>query len=236
LVLENQQGSRRKGRDLEYQIEVDFETAIKKGGSKDITITRESNCSVCNGSGIRPGASTKTCSKCKGSGKGFLVFSNVSRTCNVCGGTGKVSTDHCQSCIGSGRKALTETISVKIPPGVDNGSRVRVQGKGQVTRGTGIPGDLYLIVKVSPHPIFQREQNDVFIDVPITIYEAALGARISVPTVDGTVVVTIPPGTQNGTKLRLRGKGVHHLKDKEPGDQYVVVKVVLPEQIITDCP
>ena len=222
--------ARRKGRDLEYQIEVDFETAIK-GGSKDITITRESNCSVCNGSGIRPGASTKTCSKCKGSGKGPSGIFNISRTCNVCGGTGKISTDPCQSCSGSGRKALTETISVKIPPGVDNGSRVRVQGKGQVTRGTGIPGDLYLIVKVSPHPIFQREQNDVFIDVPITIYEAALGARISVPTVDGAVVVTIPPGTQNGTKLRLRGKGVHHLKDKEPGDQYVVVKVVLPEQI-----
>ena len=222
--------ARRKGRDLEYQIEVDFETAIK-GGSKDITITRESNCSVCNGSGIRPGASTKTCSKCKGSGKGPSGIFNISRTCNVCGGTGKISTDPCQSCSGSGRKALTETISVKIPPGVDNGSRVRVQGKGQVTRGTGIPGDLYLIVKVSPHPIFQREQNDVFIDVPITIYEAALGARISVPTVDGAVVVTIPPGTQNGTKLRLRGKGVPHLKNKERGDQYVVVKIVLPEQI-----
>ncbi len=225
------QGRRkRRGRDLEYQIEIDFEMAIK-GGSRNISISRESNCPVCDGSGIRPGASTKTCSRCKGGGKITSGPFNISRACSVCGGRGKVSTDPCQSCSGSGRRILTETISVKIPPGVDNGSRIRVQGKGEEGIGNGTAGDLYIIVRVSPHPVFQREQSDIYLELPVTFYEAALGARISAPTVDGTVIVTIPPGTQNDTKLRLRGKGVPHLRNKERGDQYVVVKILLPEQI-----
>ncbi len=130
-----------------------------------------------------------------------------------------------------GGKLVTETISVRIPPGVDNGSRIRVPGKGGEGRRGGSAGDLYLTVKVRPHPIFQRDQNDIYLELPITVYEAALGARISVPTIDGTAVVTIPPGVQSGTKLRLRGKGVPHLRDGERGDQYVVVKIVLPEQM-----
>ncbi|MER3447685.1 MAG: molecular chaperone DnaJ [Candidatus Dadabacteria bacterium] len=162
---------RGRGRNIEYQIEIDFETAIK-GGTRDISITRD-----------------------------------------------------------VGGKILTETISVRIPAGVDNGSRIRVPGKGGETRRGGDVGDLYLTVKVRPHPIFQRNQNDIYLELPITIYEAALGARISVPTIDGTAVVTIPPGVQSGTKLRLRGKGVPNLRNGERGDQYVVVKVVLPEQM-----
>src|SRR5579875_2013437 len=130
-----------------------------------------------------------------------------------------------------GGKPFTETISVKIPAGVDNGSRIRVPGKGGEARKGGNAGDLYLTVKVRPHPIFRREQNDIYVELPITVYEAALGARISVPTVDGTAVVTVPPGIQSGTKLRLRAKGVPHLRDGERGDQYVVVKIVLPEQM-----
>jgi molecular chaperone DnaJ len=225
--------TRRKGRDLDYQIEIDFETAIK-GGLREIAITRETSCSVCNGSGVRPGATTRTCSKCKGSGKIASGPLNISRACNECGGTGKVSTDPCQSCGGSGRRLLNETISVKIPPGVDNGSRIRVQGKGEEGRGIGSPGDLYLTISVSPHPIFQRQQDNIYLELPVTIYEAALGAKINVPTIDGAVVVTIPPETQNETKLRLRGKGVQRLKNKERGDQYVVVKIMLPEKINED--
>jgi molecular chaperone DnaJ len=225
------QGRRkRRGRDLEYQIEIDFETAMK-GGARNISITRETNCPVCSGSGIRPGAATKTCSKCKGSGRITSGPFNISRACNVCGGKGKVSTDPCQSCNGSGRRLLTETISVRIPPGVDNGSRIRVQGKGEEGTVNGTAGDLYLIVRVSSHPIFQRVQNDIYLELPVTFYEAALGSKISVPTIDGTVIVTIPPGTQNDTKLRLRGKGVPHFRNRERGDQYVIVKVLLPEQI-----
>lgn len=162
---------RGRGRNVEYQIEIDFETAIK-GGTRGITITRE-----------------------------------------------------------VGGKPLTETISVRIPAGVNNGSRIRVSGKGGEARKGGGTGDLYLIVKVRPHPIFQREQNDIYVELPITVYEAALGARISVPTVDGTALVTVPPGVQGGTRLRLRGKGVPYLKNEGRGDQYVTVKIVMPEEI-----
>lgn len=159
-------------RDVEHEIEIDFETAIK-GGGRDIKISRE---------------------------------------------TGE-------------RKTSTETISVKIPPGVDDGSRIRVAGKGEAGRGRGTSGDLYLRVKVMPHPIFRRNQDDIYLEVPITFYEAALGAQINVPTIDGTATVTIPSGIQNGTKLRLKGKGVPNIKNKERGDEYVVVKIVMPEQI-----
>ncbi len=162
---------RGSGRNVEYQIEIDFETAIK-GGTRDINITRD-----------------------------------------------------------VGGKPLTERISVRIPAGVDNGSRIRVPGKGGEARKGGSAGDLYLMVKVRPHPIFQREQSDIYFELPITIYEAALGARISVPTVDGTAIVTVPPGVQGGTRLRLRGKGVPHLKNEGRGDQYVTVKIVMPEEM-----
>jgi DnaJ-class molecular chaperone len=158
-------------RDLEYDIEVDFETAIK-GGVRDIKLTREM-------------------------------------------GGGKIS---------------TETISVKIPVGVDDGSRIRIPGKGEAG-GRGTSGDLYLRVKVKPHPIFKRNQDDIYLEVPITFYEAALGAQINVPTIDGTATVTIPPGIQNGTRLRLKGKGVPNIKNKERGDEYVVVKIVMPEHV-----
>ncbi|MBI2485697.1 MAG: DnaJ domain-containing protein [Deltaproteobacteria bacterium] len=158
-------------RDIEYDIEVDFETAIK-GGVRDIKITREM-------------------------------------------GGGKIS---------------TETISVKIPVGVDDGSRIRIPGKGEAG-GRGTSGDLYLRVKVKPHPIFKRNQDDIYLEVPITFYEAALGAQINVPTIDGTATVTIPPGIQNGTKLRLKGKGVPNIKNKERGDEYVVIKIVMPDHV-----
>lgn len=130
-----------------------------------------------------------------------------------------------------GGRPMTETISVRIPAGVDNGSRIRVPGKGGEARKGGSAGDLYLMMKVRPHPIFLREQNDIYIELPITIYEAALGARISVPTLDGTAVVTVPPGVQGGTKLRLRGKGVPHLRKEGQGDLYVTIKIAMPEEI-----
>ncbi|GIW48185.1 MAG: chaperone protein DnaJ [Deltaproteobacteria bacterium] len=220
---------RRRGRDLEYQLEIDFDTAIK-GGVKDITITRETICPGCGGSGVRVGAGARVCPKCRGSGRSlFTSFLNISRACDMCGGSGKISTEPCNTCNGSGKRITTETISVKIPAGVDTGSRIRVPGKGE--EGTISNGDLYLVIKVRPHPLFRREQDDLYIEVPITVYEAALGAQISVPTVDGTAVVTIPPGTQSGTKLRLRGKGVPHLRDGGRGDLYVITKIVLPEKI-----
>jgi DnaJ-class molecular chaperone len=132
-----------------------------------------------------------------------------------------------------GGKNSSETISVKIPAGVDDGSRIRIPGKGE-TGARGMSGDLFLRVKVKPHPIFKRNQDDIYLELPITFYEAALGAQINVPTIDGTATVTIPAGVQNGTKLRLRGKGVQNIKSKERGDEFVVVKIAMPEQVSED--
>lgn len=217
-----------RGRDVEYQIEIDFETAIK-GGTRDLSITRDANCGVCGGSGVSPGGNTRTCPTCKGSGRlgGSGIF-NVRRTCSTCGGSGKIK-DPCQNCGGRGKVPATETISVKIPAGVDTGSVIRVAGKGQ--EGGGGSGDLYMKVKVAPHDIFKREKDDIYFELPITVYESALGEQIKVPTIDGSATVTIPSGVQNGTKLRLKGKGAPNLKTKDRGDQYVIVKVVMPDYI-----
>lgn len=159
-----------RGRDLEYQIEIDFNTAIK-GGVRDISISRQRN--------------------------------------------GKVT---------------SEKLSVKIPAGVDNGSKIRVQGKGE-NSARGAKGDLYLRIKVKPHPLFTRKKDDIYVEVPVTVYEAALGKNIDVPTIDGTAKVSIPKGVQNGTKLRLKGKGVQNLKTKRRGDQYVEVRIAMPDKI-----
>lgn len=162
--------SPRKGRDLEYQIEIDFDTAIK-GGVRDISISRQRQDGV-----------------------------------------------------------TTEKLSVKIPAGLKTGSKIRVQGKGE-TGARGGKGDLYLRVKVKPHPLFKRKNDDIYVEVPVTIYEAALGKNIDVPTIDGTAKVSIPKGVQSGTKLRLKGKGVPNLKTKARGDQYVTIKIAMPDKI-----
>ncbi|MCZ6639926.1 MAG: DnaJ C-terminal domain-containing protein [Thermodesulfobacteriota bacterium] len=159
-----------KGKDLEYQIEIDFNTAIK-GGVRDISISRQK-------------------------------LNNV----------------------------ITEKLSVKIPAGVATGSKIRVQGKGE-SGGRGDKGDLYLRIKVKPHPIFKRKQDDIYLELPITYYEAALGKQVDVPTIDGTAKVSIPSGVQNGTKLRLKGKGVQNVKTKARGNQYVEIKIVMPDNI-----
>lgn len=168
------QSSRRpaRGRDIEHNIEIDFNTAIK-GGTRDLKIARESN----------------------------------------------------------GRNYDTETISVKIPPGVDQGSRIRVSGKGEQGLNGGPRGDLYLKIKISSHPVFSRIKKDIYMDLPITIFEAALGSEISVPTIDGTAKLKIPAGIQNGTKLRLKGKGVLNTKTNERGDHYVNIVISMPEKL-----
>ncbi|MGQ0792596.1 MAG: molecular chaperone DnaJ [Deltaproteobacteria bacterium] len=219
----------KRGRDIEYQIEIDFETAIR-GGSRDISLTREAMCGVCAGTGVNPGGAAKTCPQCKGSGRlNFTGIFGIGKACNACSGTGK-SPDPCRNCGAKGRIPQSETISVRIPSGVDSGSKIRVPGKGQEAASS--VGDLYLRIKVSPHPIFDREDGDIYVELPVTFYEAALGAQIQVPTIDGAaVVVTIPSGVQNGTKLRLRGKGAPNIKTKERGDQYVLVKIVMPEHL-----
>src|SRR5712692_1054369 len=225
------------GGDLEYQIEIDFWDAVR-GAVKKLSITRLDSCETCHGTGAV--GSPQTCTTCGGTGSiqqaaGKMRF-NV--PCTRCGGTGKLRTA-CKSCGGEGRVRRTETIDVRIPPGVANGGRVRVPGKGNAGTMGAPAGDLYLRVEVKPHPFFERRGNDLYTKVPVTVSEATLVAKIEVPTIDGTsskghpspgrAIVRIPPGTHSGKTLRLREKGVTSARNGARGDQYVEIQVVVPQ-------
>ena len=216
------------GGDLEYQIEVDFWDAVR-GAVKKLSITRLDTCENCHGTGAI--GSPQTCPQCQGSGTiqqsaGKMRF-NV--PCPRCGGTGRLRTP-CPVCGGEGRIRRTETIDVRIPPGLASGSRLRVPGKGNAGTMGAPPGDLYLRVEVRPHPFFERRGNDLHTRVPVKVSEATLGAKIEVPTIDGRSIVRIPPGTNSGTTLRLREKGVPG-RNGARGDQYVEIQIVVPKPI-----
>jgi molecular chaperone DnaJ len=217
---------REPGGDLEYQLEVDFSEAVR-GTVRKISVVRLDSCATCHGTGAI--GSPQICTACSGTGStqqsaGRMRF-NV--PCPRCGGTGKLRTP-CRACSGEGRIRRTETIDVRIPAGVASGSRVRVPGKGNSGTMGALPGDLYLRVVVKPHPVFEREGDDLHVKVPVTVAEATLGAKIEVPTIDGRSLVRIPPGTNSGQRLRLREKGVPSARTGERGDQYVEVQVVVP--------
>ena len=218
-----------RGEDIEYALEIGFEQAIN-GTEIRLTLDREADCSGCNGTGARGGK--KTCPDCGGTGQRTVarLGLNVRQTCPRCGGTGYKG-ETCPICFGKGRVANLEKVTVKLPPGVKDGSRVRVAGKGKSGAAGGPPGDLYIVTKVKPHPYFRHEDDDIYLEVPITITEAAMGARITIPTIDGKTVLVIPQGTQSGQKLRLKGKGVLHIKGKGRGDQYVIIKIIIPKDI-----
>src|SRR6266851_4477169 len=215
------------GGDLEYQIEIDFGDAVR-GAVKKLQITRLDTCETCHGTGAI--GSPQTCTVCGGTGTiqqaaGKMRF-NV--PCTRCGGTGKIRTP-CRTCGGEGRVRRTETIEVRIPAGVANGGRVRVPGKGNSGTMGAPPGDLYLRVEVRPHPFFERRGNDIYTKVPVTVSEATLGAKIEVPTIDGRSLVKIPPGTNSGSTLRLREKGITSARNGSRGDQYVEIQVIVPK-------
>jgi len=215
------------GGDLEYQLEIDFWDAVR-GAVKKLSITRMDACETCHGTGAI--GSPQTCPTCHGTGSiqqaaGKMRF-NV--PCTRCGGTGKLRTA-CRACGGEGRIRRTETIEVRIPAGVANGGRVRVPGKGNAGTMGAPAGDLYLRVVVRPHPFFERRGNDLHTKVPVTVGEATLGAKIEVPTIDGRSLVKIPPGTNSGSTLRLREKGVPSARNGARGDQYVEVQVIVPK-------
>lgn len=221
------QPERESGSNLEYQIEIGFWDSIR-GAVKKISITRLDSCADCQGTGAV--GNPQTCTACGGTGTmqqttGRMRFQV---DCTRCGGTGRVRT-MCRTCHGEGRVRRSETIDVRIPPGVRSGSRVRVPGKGNAGTLGAPPGDLYLIVQVKPHPVFERDGDDLYVKVPVTVSEATLGAKIEVPTVDGRAIVRIPPGTNSGRRLRLREKGVPSARDGRRGDQYVEVQVVVPK-------
>jgi molecular chaperone DnaJ len=173
------------------------------------------------------------CPDCGGSGRRGRAFGRQAQVCLRCRGNGKISRDPCPVCGGKGTTFGTERIAVKIPPGVDTGSRIRVQGKGEAGVNGGPPGDLYIITRVRPHPVLERKGDNLYLEVPITIAEAGLGARIDVPTVDGRTTMRVPPETSSGQVFRLRGKGVPHLKGGGQGDQFVTVKIVAPKNLDT---
>jgi molecular chaperone DnaJ len=214
------------GADLEYRFEIDFWDAVR-GAVKKIQITRLDSCQTCHGTGAV--GAPQVCPTCSGSGTiqqaaGKMKF-NV--PCNRCGGTGKLRTV-CKTCGGEGRVRHNESIDVRIPAGVANGGRVRVPGKGNAGTMGAPAGDLYLAVAVKPHEFFERRGNDLYTEIPVTVTEATLGAKIEVPTIDGRSLVRIPPGTNSGKTLRLKEKGVPSARSGERGDQYVEIQVVVP--------
>ncbi|HEY4816895.1 MAG TPA: molecular chaperone DnaJ [Candidatus Acidoferrum sp.] len=215
------------GGDLEYQIEIDFWDAVR-GAVKKLQITRLDVCETCHGTGAI--GSPQTCPVCNGSGTiqqaaGKMRF-NV--PCTRCGGTGKIRTP-CRTCGGEGRVRRAETIEVRIPPGLASGARLRVASKGNAGTMGAPAGDLYLRVEVRPHPFFERRGDDLYTKVPVTVSEATLGAKIEVPTIDGRSLVRIPPGTNCGSTLRLREKGVPNARTGTRGDQYVEIQVIVPK-------
>jgi molecular chaperone DnaJ len=218
-----------RGSDLRFNLEISFEEAAF-GCRPKVPIPRPKKCDTCSGTGSKSAAPPKTCGTCGGAGEVRFTqgFFAVSRPCNECGGTGAVVPDPCGKCKGSGKVPNDEVIEVNIPPGVDNGTRVRLSGLGEPGDRGGPAGDLYVTVIVREHPLFQREDYDVFCEVPISFVQAALGAKIDVPTLDGKVKMTIPEGSQSGKVFRLKGKGIPHLHSGQRGDQHVRVIVETP--------
>jgi molecular chaperone DnaJ len=224
--------SRGRGEDLRYNLTLKFEEAVA-GTEKKIKIPRHGTCETCHGTGAKPGTSPQTCPTCRGRGQVSFQqgFFSVARTCNQCHGQGTIIKDACASCGGAGRVRKMHTLSVKIPPGVDNGSRLKLRAEGESAPAGGVPGDLYVVTQVEAHPIFVREDLDILCDVPISFVQAALGAEIDVPTLDGKVKMKIPSGTQSGKVFRMKGKGVKDVQGFRQGDQHVRVTVETPAHL-----
>jgi molecular chaperone DnaJ len=216
------------GTDLEYALNIDFWQSIK-GTQVRLTINRQETCATCGGTGSA-GGTTVTCPECNGTGNvnqmaGAMRFS---LTCPKCGGSGKLR-NICPACHGDGRLTKPETVEVRIPAGAQSGSRLRVAGKGNAGTQGSPAGDLYITVRVEPHPFFTRDADNIEIKVPITVWEASLGSKIEVPTIDGRAILKIPQGTQNGQRFRLREKGVFNARKNERGDQIVEVVIQAPK-------
>lgn len=226
-----------KGANIRTSVRITFEEAVF-GVSKEIELTLKDECSTCHGTGAKPGTSPETCTKC--GGKGQVVFTQQSffgtvrnvQSCPECNGTGKVIKEKCADCHGTGYIANRKKIQVSIPAGIDNGQSVRIRDKGEPGTNGGPRGDLLVEVIVARHPIFQRQDYNIFSTVPISFAVAALGGDVVVDTVDGKVIYEVKPGTQTDTKVRLKGKGVPSLRNKEVrGDHYVTLVVQTPEKL-----
>jgi len=222
----------RRGEDLRFDLELSFEEAAF-GTEKVVKVPRAVGCGECDGTGARKGTEQSVCSACRGSGQVRFQqgFFSIAKTCGQCGGAGSVIKDPCRSCGGSGVARETQKLNVKIPAGVDTGSRLKLRGEGGGGTSGGPAGDLYVIISVKDHPFFQRQDNDIICEVPISFPQAALGDELDVPTLDGKVKMKILSGTQSGAVFRLRGRGVPDPRGYGKGDQLVRVTVETPRRL-----
>jgi len=219
-----------RGADLEIAVAVTLEEAYK-GTEKTVTVPHLDPCPACGGSGAKTGTSRTACPDCHGSGQRTVssgIFQMAQR-CPRCGGTGTIAQTPCETCAGEGKMRASRTLTITIPPGVDNGSRLRMKGEGEA--GAKGNGDLFLVVEMRTHPGFGRQGNDLLSEVSVAFPRAILGAEISVPTMDGGVMMKIPPGTQSGATFRLKGKGMPELRGRGVGDQLVKVNVEIPREL-----
>ena len=225
-------GRQVRGQDLAYSLEVSFEEAAF-GTEKTVSIPRRVTCATCQGTGAEPGTRPQTCGTCRGSGQMRFQqgFFTVARTCNRCGGQGSVVTDPCTECQGAGAVRKTSNLQIKIPGGVDSGSRLKLRGEGEAGPVGGIAGDLYVTIQVGEHPLFERQNNEVICELPISFPQAALGADIEAPTLEGKIKMKVPAGTQSGSIFRLRGKGIVDLRGRGRGDQLVRIVVETPTDL-----
>lgn len=232
-----QQNGPEKGADLRQDVDISFEDAAF-GKSMEIEVQRHEECSHCHGTGGEPGTKVDTCPHCHGTGQESVIqntpFGQMrsSRTCSHCHGSGKIIEKRCSKCGGSGQTVVRRKITIKVPAGVDSGSRLRVSGEGEPGVKGGPKGDLYVYIYVRPHKEFERQDNEVISKVDISFAQAALGAAIKVNTLDGKVELKVPEGTQTGTAFRLKGKGIPYLRNpKQRGDQHIIVNVKTPKKL-----
>lgn len=231
------QGGRRasrqqRGRDLKFDMRLEFEEAVF-GVEREVTIRRAEACEVCEGSGSEGGKAPETCQQCGGRGqvRSQQGFFSIARTCPICSGTGTVVRNPCKTCHGEARIQREHKILVKVPAGVEQDTRIRYTGEGDAGRFGGAPGDLYVVLTVKAHKFFERDGDDIHCSIPISFTQAALGAEIEVPTLDGKETLKVPEGTQSGKEFKLKGKGVPHLSSYGKGDLIVEVRVQTPTKL-----
>jgi len=235
------QGGRRgrsnvfRGADLRYDLSLTLEQAVQ-GDTVNISFPTFASCDTCDGNGAKPGTERKTCGTCNGAGqvRAQQGFFSVQQTCPTCRGVGTVVEDPCDDCHGQGRIQEEKTLAVKVPPGVDNGDRIRLSGEGEAGENGGPPGDLYVEIRVQPHDIFERDGANLHCSVPVSFAKAALGGEVKVPTLDGEVSVKVPEGTQSGRIFRLRGKGVQPVRSAVQGDLYCRIEVETPVNLTSE--
>jgi molecular chaperone DnaJ len=222
----------RRGADLRYDLEISFEESAT-GRETSLKIPREETCETCKGSGAAAGSGPETCTQCRGAGQvryqqGFFT---VARTCPQCRGAGRIITKPCATCRGNGRVTQERQLTVKIPPGIATGQRLRLHGEGEHGSQGAPPGDLYIVVHVADHPVFQREDDDLHCELAVGYPTLALGGSVQVPTLDGEETLTIPEGTQSGATFRLRGRGMPNVSGRGKGDLHVAIKVAVPKKL-----